>query len=122
VITVIYVDGVLGLVLLAFLVFCLLDVITSDPGEIRNLPKIVWLLLIFINPIGGIAWLIAGRPQASVRPGGLPYKGNFGAPRSTGRIAGLPEYKRPRRALAPDDDPEFLLELGRRIREAREDY
>jgi hypothetical protein len=36
---------------------------------------------------------------------------------STGRQAPV----RPTRMAGPDDDPEFLLELDRRIREARED-
>jgi hypothetical protein len=113
VVNVLYLDGIVGVVLIGFLLFCLLDIITSDAGEIRNLPKIVWVLLAFINPIGGIAWLIAGRPQADGRPGGMPYKGNAGPVRRSGRTAGFPEYERPRRSLAPDDDPEFLADLKR---------
>ncbi len=112
-----YVDGVLGILLLAFLIFCLLDVITSDAGDIRNLPKIVWLLLVFINPIGGIAWLIAGRPQLKGQPGGIPYKGNRGRTRPPGGTAGFPEYERPRRAVGPDDDPEFLADLRKSANE-----
>lgn len=112
-------DGVLGLVLLAFLVFCLLDVITSDASDIRNLPKFVWLLLVFINPIGGIAWLIAGRPQTTGLPGGVPYKGNRSRPRpgGGGRTAGFPERERSKRALGPDDDPEFLADLRKNAKE-----
>lgn len=112
-----FVDGVLGIVLLAFLVFCLLDVITSDSSDIRNLPKLVWLLLVFINPVGGIAWLIAGRPLSTGLPGGVPYKGNRGRPRPGGRVAGLPEFERPRRAVGPDDDPEFLADLRKSAHE-----
>lgn len=111
-----YLDGIVGVVLIGFLLFCLLDVITSDPGDIRNLPKIAWLLLVFINPVGGIAWLIAGRPQGESRPGGLPYKGNTGSSRRPSPTAGFPEYERPprsRRSVAPDDDPEFLADLNR---------
>ncbi len=106
-----YLDGIVGVLLIGFLLFCLLDVITSDAADIRNLPKIVWLLLIFINPIGGVAWLVAGRPQVSGRPGGMPYKGNRSGPAVT-RTAGFPDYERPR-SLAPDDDPEFLADLKR---------
>lgn len=100
-------EGLVAVLLIGFLLFCLLDVITSDPGAVRNLPKIAWLLLVFINPLGGIAWLIAGRPQGT---SGLPYKGNRGAA-AAGRS--LPRPAGPRRDVAPDDDPAFLAELKR---------
>jgi len=109
---VLYLDGVVGVILIAFLLFCLLDVITTDSADIRNLPKIAWVLIVFINPIGGIAWIIAGRPQDSSRVGGMPYKGNRGTARRQHPSAGFPEYERPR-GLAPDDDPEFLADLKR---------
>ena len=109
-----FVNGVVGILLIGFLLFCLLDVITSDPGDIRHLPKIGWLLLVvLLNPIGGVAWLIAGRPRPVTRPGGLPYKGNTGTATSTGRTRGFADTERPRRVIAPDDDPEFLANLER---------
>ena len=37
---------------------------------------------------------------------------NDAAGRARG-TAGFPEYERPRRAVAPDDDPEFLAEMRR---------
>ncbi len=101
-----YLDGIVGIALIGFLLFCLLDVLTTDPAQVRNLPKVAWVLLVFINPIGGIAWLIAGRPQGS--SGTLPFKGNRGAP-STHPSAN----PAPRRSVAPDDDPAFLAELKR---------
>ncbi len=111
-----YLDGVVGVVLLAFLLFCLLDVITTDSAEVRNLPKIAWVLIVFINPIGGIAWIIAGRPVAGSRVGGVPYKGNRGSNGRQHPSSGFPEHERPRR-LAPDDDPEFLADLKRNTAE-----
>ncbi|MEO6578699.1 MAG: PLD nuclease N-terminal domain-containing protein [Candidatus Limnocylindria bacterium] len=105
-------DGVVGVILIAFLLFCLLDVITTDSAEVRNLPKIAWVLIVFINPIGGIAWIIAGRPQDASRVGGMPYKGSRGTARRQHPSAGFPEHERPR-TLAPDDDPEFLADLKR---------
>ena len=98
---------------LALLVYCVLNVITTPEAEVRNLPKLVWLLLVLILPlVGGIAWLVAGRPVGPQRPGGLPYKGN------TGRF---PEYDRPGRAVAqnPDDDEAFLRQLRERAEEQR---
>ena len=101
----------LFLVELCLLVYCALNVITTPPADCRNLPKLVWLALVIVFPlVGGIAWLVAGRPQGPSRS--LPYKGNHGIP---------PEYDRPGRASAnnPDDDAQFLLDLRARAEEQR---
>ena len=104
------------LVELVLLVYCVLNIITTPESEVRNLPKLVWLLLVLVLPlIGGIAWLVAGRPQgapAAQRQGGLPYKGNAGR---------FPEYDRPGRAAAqnPDDDEAFLRGLRERAEQQR---
>ena len=51
------------LVEIALLVFCLVDCIQSPPHLIRNLEKGWWIVIIILLPlIGGIAWLVAGRP------------------------------------------------------------
>ena len=84
------------------LIFCLIEAIQTPADEIRGLGKGYWILLIIVLPlIGGIAWLVAGRPirnrnQNQWRMGG-----------------GFPEYDRSRRRapLGPDDDPEFLSEI-----------
>ncbi len=55
----------------------MLNVITTPDAEVRNLPKVLWLLLVLLFPVvGAVAWLVAGRPQASGRA--LPYKANTG--------------------------------------------
>jgi hypothetical protein len=91
---------------LVLLVFCLIDCIQTDQALVRNLSKGWWILLIIFFPIvGGIAWLVAGRPRAEHRRPQVPWP-------STG-TAGFPEYERPRRQVAPDDDPEFLAEMRR---------
>jgi hypothetical protein len=92
-------------------VFCILDVITSDEGRVRNLSKGLWLVLVIVLfDIGSIAWLVAGRPQGAAA--NLPYRGNKGIP---------PEYDRPGRATAssPDDDAAFLSQLRERAEEQR---
>lgn len=87
---------------LGLLVFCLIDCIQAEPARVRNLPKGIWILLIVVLPlVGGIAWLVAGRPLRSPAST-VPWP-------STG-TAGFPEYERPR-PLAPDDDPAFLAGL-----------
>jgi hypothetical protein len=101
-----------ALIELLLLVYCVLNVVTTPEDQVRNLPKLLWLALVILLPlIGGIAWLVAGRPQSG-RPRGLPYKGNAGR---------FPEYERPGRAIAqnPDDDEAFLRGLRERAEEQR---
>jgi hypothetical protein len=88
------VDGVFALVLLGLWIYCIFDVISTDDSMVRNLPKMLWLLIVFFIPdIGSIAWLILGRPQGtSFEPGSA-------------------KYRAPRRSTSPDDDPEFLAGL-----------
>lgn len=96
--------GVLIILDLLLLVVALIDCLSADETEVRNLPKVVWVFLILLSsPIGPIVWFVAGRPQKSP-------VGRAGA-RAPG--AGFPEARRPRRPLAPDDDPAFLAGLGK---------
>jgi hypothetical protein len=106
-----YGGGALFVVELCLVVYCVLSIITTPEGQIRNLPKLLWLVLVLLFPIvGAIAWLVAGRPQGPTTS--LPYKGNRGLP---------PEYDRPGRAVAssPDDDEAFLRGLRERAEEQR---
>ncbi|WP_018348139.1 PLD nuclease N-terminal domain-containing protein [Longispora albida] len=78
------------------LVYAVIDCITTPRDEVRNLPKIFWILLIILfSPIGWIAWFIAGRPR----------KDGPARPASP---------QPPSRPLAPDDDPDFLRGLSQR--------
>lgn len=99
---------------IALLAYCLIDCIQTDEGDMRNLPKSLWVILIIFLPIvGGVAWLVAGRPLTRAPRRGVPWPAT--------RTAGFPEYERPR-PVAPDDDPDFLLSLrAERERERRLD-
>ncbi len=100
------VRGLLGIALLALWIYCIVDVITRDESEIRNLPKIVWLLIVvFLPTIGSLLWLIAGRPRGA----DVPAPSRF------------PEYERPGRqpATNPDDDEAFLRGLRERAEQQR---
>jgi Phospholipase_D-nuclease N-terminal len=89
---------------IGLLIYGLIDAIQTPSSEVRNLPKIAWILLIVLVPIGGpIAWLWAGRPRVGTARQ---------APWPATRTAGLPDYERPR-PLGPDDDPDFLREMKR---------
>ena len=116
----VFAQGALGVLLIGFLLFCLLDVITTDASEVRHLPKFAWILLVvLINPVGGIAWLLVGRPKVADRSTtGRGITGGSG-PRSTGRGSILPPHTRTQGPVAPDDDPEFLAELRRREEELK---
>ena len=99
--------GLVGLATLVLFVYCVLDLIATDEALIRNLPKMVWLLvIIFIPIVGPTAWLLLGRPErAGFRPGDT-------SPRPQ------------RRAIGPEDSPEFIAELNSdadRLRKWEED-
>ena len=91
----------------AFQLYCLLDAITAEPMTIRNLPKMVWVLLVLLFPLlGGLAWMLAGRPKdATLRPGGR---------RSAQRRRPSTGNRLPSAPRGPDDDPDFLRRLDRR--------
>jgi hypothetical protein len=100
---VIFGDGVFALLEIGLLIFCLIDVIQTPADEIRGVSKLVWIfLIVFVPIVGGIAWLVAGRPVAGA-------VGNAWRPG-----AGFPESQRPRQTRAPvgpDDDADFLREM-----------
>jgi hypothetical protein len=107
----------IGLIVLAVFVlqiYCLIDVVTTDGAQVRNLPKVVWLLLVlFFALLGSVSWLLAGRPQG--RPAGFGRPGALGAGGSGGRPPRPRRTTRPQptaRAVPPDDDPDFLRRLS----------
>ena len=74
---------------LALTLFTFVDCAMRDDSQIKSLPKWGWLLVIlFVQIIGPIAYLIAGRVRGPRGP--KPGK---------------------RRILPPDDDPDFLKNL-----------
>ncbi len=101
-----------GLLVLALWIFCLIDVIVTDEYRMRNLPKVVWVLIVVLLPtVGSIAWLVAGRPW-DPQPNAAP----------TGVGRQFPEYDRPGRHVAQssDDDEEFLRQVRARAEEQRQ--
>jgi hypothetical protein len=118
---------------------CVIDAATSPPWAIRTLSKRSWLTITIVFWVFGCAaWLIAGRPRRMPLRSSRAVAGLGMGPAEAfrrhpaGRAMGLdpaaePGYGAARAAgqtrwLGPDDDPEFLMELERRIRESREDY
>ncbi|HEU0238326.1 MAG TPA: PLDc N-terminal domain-containing protein [Micromonosporaceae bacterium] len=122
--------GLLTLVLLidlAVMVAAFYDCISTDPAAVRNLPKVVWVLVILLlTGIGGLIWFSAGRPVRtpgpidSNHPAGRALRSELSAdteemPRQSEMSGG------PRRPIAPDDDPDFLRSLGEQTRRATEE-
>ncbi|WP_033345090.1 PLD nuclease N-terminal domain-containing protein [Catenuloplanes japonicus] len=102
--------GLVALLNLVLLVVALIDCIATEEFAVRNLPKIVWVLLILLfSPIGAIIWFVAGRPQHAATGSGAAWRPGSGFPEA--------ERPRPARTLAPDDDPAFLRSLARSRRE-----
>ncbi len=133
--------GVLfGLVTVGFVVPCLVDVAVTPAAELRSLTKPAWVLaIVFLSVFGAVAWLAAGRPDRRPRtllPRHLDGAPSFGPQEAlrrhpAGRAmdpgieaspgpAALQASQVARGPVGPDDDPEFLQELARRIRHLRE--
>src|SRR3954468_11334960 len=101
-----------GPLLFVFWVYCVIEVILSRDDDVRNLPKVAWLLLVLLFPFaGGVAWFVAGRPDRRPRAGSQ-YEGSAPA---------FPEYDRPGRAAAasPEADEEFLSRIRERAEQQR---
>jgi hypothetical protein len=57
------VAGLIGVGFMVLWIYCLYDVVTTDESDVRNLPKLVWLLIVFLLfDIGSLLWLAFGRP------------------------------------------------------------
>jgi hypothetical protein len=106
-----------ALAVLVLWIYCIFDVIATSEGLVRNLPKILWLLIVILLPtIGSVAWLILGRPEkAGFAPGDSSYRAE---PR--GGSLWDRSQKRSSGVVAPDDDPQFLAQLDERTRRLRE--
>jgi len=93
------------------IVLALISCLSAEEGELRALPKIVWVIIILLFPlVGAIVYFVAGRPVQAA-----PKAGNW----RTGH--GFPEATKPTRQVAPDDDPEFLRKLNQRGKQEDED-
>ena len=83
-----------------FTIFVTVFAASADKNSVRVLPKMAWVALcLFVPIVGGLLYLILGRPISD----------------ETSR----PSPSRGRRTVAPDDDPQFLRDLERRLREQK---
>lgn len=107
--------ALLVLIALGVWLYCLFDVLATDEADVRNLPKFGWFLIVLLGfQLGAIMWLLFGRPRAADRvpPGDVPptlWPGDV-------RRSGDTQPDRGPAPKGPEDDPEFLRHLERRIR------
>lgn len=80
-----------GILLVVLAIYCWIELVQSDPRDVRQLPRGLWALLIVVPLFGPVAWLVYGRPNGEVNPP-------------------APTRTHPR-TTAPDDDPDFLRNL-----------
>ena len=130
-----------ALFLMGFWLYCLTDAILTPASECRGLSKPAWVAVIAVTFVGGaIAWLIAREPLRSSSgipipasnwdpddPGDLDDPGDeyFRSQRWTSADDAVARHPAGRARVVgvgrtapkgPDDDPDFLLALGRAIR------
>jgi hypothetical protein len=130
---------VFALITIGFVVPCVLD-IARTPRHDFDLPaKQTWLVVVVVFwAFGAAAWLLAGRRDVRTRqqwndvPGGQVLgqqrafrrhpagRGSDAGFQFADAVLGRRAAAAPVRYVAPDDNPDFLIELERRIREWRD--
>jgi hypothetical protein len=71
---------VLGLPLVSMLsfalwVYAIVDVIKVPESDVRHLPKVLWLLIVFfLYALGALIWIVVGRPPFRGWEPGAPIK------------------------------------------------
>jgi len=94
-------------------VWCLFDVALSDADAIREGSPGYRTAMVLVPVLGGLRWFRHGRPDmAGPVPGSTAASGGRAV-----QPSGAPGVAAPR---GPDDDPEFIRELARKLGRDRE--
>ncbi|QBI56047.1 PLD nuclease N-terminal domain-containing protein [Streptomonospora litoralis] len=111
----VWLAGLITLLTIVVWVYAFFDALTSPAAEVRNLPKVLWLVVIVLfTPVGPLLWLFLGRP----RDGDVPEATASDARSVSAEDLDPSDFQQAAdrdRPLGPDDDPEFLRRLNRRI-------
>ncbi|RCV49974.1 PLD nuclease N-terminal domain-containing protein [Marinitenerispora sediminis] len=109
----VWLGALITLISIVLWVYAFFDALTSPAEDVRNLPKILWLIIIVVFMlVGPLLWLFLGRPRASaaaVSPDPAMAASADDVEPDLQHPSGHP------RPLGPDDDPEFLRRLDKRI-------
>ena len=107
------VAGLIGAGFLVLWVYCIYDVITTDDVIVRNLPKMVWLIIVLLIPdIGSLLWLGLGRPRIWDKQRLNPQR--YGTPRARSHPVGHESLS------GPGLDDEALDKLNPLVRHREE--
>jgi len=102
------VPELLFFVLVGLLIYCLVDIVTSDGAQVRNLPKWAWFLLVLVlPPVGVLLWFMLGRPPR-------PYGGPMERWSSAEPRARRPRRSRPAPAERVDDEATIRARIAER--------
>lgn len=82
----------------ALTTWALLDVAQTPAAQVHGLPRATWALITVVPFLGPAAWFVLGRLPGPARSG------------TRGQARAASHGARP---LGPDDDPDFLRQLGR---------
>jgi hypothetical protein len=130
---------VFALITMGFVVPCLIDIAMTPQHDFELPSKRMWLVVVVAFwAVGAFVWLLIGRREVRMRQ---LWNGLDGS-RASGQQEALRRHPAgrtaddgyqfadtvlqrqaaaaPARYIAPDDNPRFLLELDRRIREWRD--
>lgn len=100
------------IVVFALWVYCIVEIVTTDDSLIRNMPKILWLMIVVFLPLlGSLLWLLLGRPEGKAFGAGSQQRGRSRSRRAPPRPA--PRAAPPR---GPEDSPDFLRVIEERKR------
>lgn len=97
------------LLVLAFSIVTLIDIVTRDESQVKHLPKLMWVILAVVIPlVGGIVWWAVGREY--------PERPRVAAPRFS---AAGPAVAAPARPVDTRTTEQQLADLEREIEEDR---
>lgn len=102
-----------SLLVIALMIGALVDIITRDDGQVKHLPKMVWIIIVILLPlIGSLLWFAIGREYGDA---GIPI------PRMqrTQRPAAPPTIVQPAPPVDTRTTEQQIADLDREIEEWR---
>ncbi|GAB3211399.1 PLD nuclease N-terminal domain-containing protein [Marinactinospora thermotolerans] len=110
----VWLGALITLLSIVLWVYAFFDALTSPAEEVRHLPKLLWLAIILLfMVVGPLLWLFLGRPRVAA-----PTVAQGPVHQVSADDLDPSDFQRPSgraQPLGPDDDPDFLRRLNKRI-------